>query len=113
MTIETACGPVGLVHADLPHPDWRVATAMLEAETSDDGGTALLGVDAPEDEVRRHLLFRRLFYDRSPGLFRAMGTRISHGVPWSSEAGEAGAVSDGRRRIKPLRGSFASLRPCG
>ena len=26
------------------------------------------------------MLFRRLFDDRSPGLFRAMGTRISHGV---------------------------------
>jgi len=27
------------------------------------------------------LLFRRLCEDRSPGLFRAMGTWISHGVP--------------------------------
>lgn len=27
---------------------------MLEAGTSDDVDTALLGVDAPEDEVRRH-----------------------------------------------------------
>ena len=29
---------------------------------------------------RARVLFRRLFDDRSPGLFRAMGTRISHGV---------------------------------
>jgi len=54
VTIETACSPVGLMHADVPHPDWRVATAMLGAGTSDDVDTALLGVDAPEDKVRRH-----------------------------------------------------------
>lgn len=42
------------MHADVPHPDWVVATTMLEAGASDDVDTALLGVDAPADAVRRH-----------------------------------------------------------
>ena len=39
---------VRLVHADVPHPDWAVATAMLEAGAPDHVD------DASEDEVRRH-----------------------------------------------------------
>ena len=31
--------------------------------------------------INARVLFRRLCEDRSPGLFRAMGTWISHGVP--------------------------------
>ena len=31
-TIETASGAVGLAHADVPHPDWAVAKAMLDAD---------------------------------------------------------------------------------
>ena len=54
VTIETAYGAVGLVHADVPHPDWAVATAMLEAGAPDHVDIALLGPDAPEQEVRRH-----------------------------------------------------------
>ena len=54
VTIETAYGAVGLVRADVPHPDWAVATAMLEAGATDHVDIALLGPDAPEDEVRRH-----------------------------------------------------------
>ena len=45
---------VGLVHAHVPHPDWAVATAMLEAGAPDHVDIALLGLDASEDEVRRH-----------------------------------------------------------
>ena len=54
VTIETAYGAVGLVHADVPHPDWAVATAMLEAGAPGHVDIALLGPDAPEQEVRRH-----------------------------------------------------------
>ena len=54
VTIEPAYGAVGLVHADVPHPDWAVATAMLDAGAPDHVDIALLGLDAPEDEVRRH-----------------------------------------------------------
>ena len=54
VTIETAYGAVGLVHADVPHLDWTVATAMFEAAAPDDVDIALLGPDVPEDEVRRH-----------------------------------------------------------
>ena len=54
VTIETACGAVGLVHADVPHPDWAVATAMLEVGAPDHVDIALLGADAPEEEVRLH-----------------------------------------------------------
>lgn len=54
VTIETPYGPVGVVHADLPHPDWAVATAMLEEGTPEHVDIALLGIDAPEAEARRH-----------------------------------------------------------
>ena len=54
VTIETAHGPVGLVHADVPNLDWAVATAMLEAETSAAVDTALLGVAGPKEVVRHH-----------------------------------------------------------
>lgn len=54
VTVETPSGPVGIVHADLPHPDWAVAKAMLEAGAPHHVDIALLGIDAPELEVRRH-----------------------------------------------------------
>lgn len=55
VTLETPLDPVGLVHADLPHPDWAVATAMLEAGASEHVDIALLGIDALEEvEVFRH-----------------------------------------------------------
>ena len=54
VTIETAYGAVGLVHADVPHADRAVATAMLKAGAPGHVDIALLGVDAPEDEVRGH-----------------------------------------------------------
>ncbi len=54
VTIDTPYGPVGLVHADVPHPDWAVVTVMLEAGAPDHVDIALLGIDAPEIEVLRH-----------------------------------------------------------
>ena len=52
VTIETPYGPVGVVHADVPHPDWAVATAMLEAGAPHLVDIAQLGIGAPEVEVR-------------------------------------------------------------
>ena len=37
-----------------PHPDWVVATAMIEPGTLDRLDIVLLGIDAPEAEVLRH-----------------------------------------------------------
>ena len=54
VTIETPHGPVGVVHADVPHPDWTAATAMLEAGAPHHVDIALLGIDADEIEVLRH-----------------------------------------------------------
>ena len=54
VTIETHHGPVGVVHADVPHLDWAVATAMLEAGALHHVDVALLGIDADELEVLRH-----------------------------------------------------------
>ena len=52
VTIETAYGAVGLVHADVPHADRAVATTMLKAGAPGHVDIALLGVDAPEDGIR-------------------------------------------------------------
>ena len=54
ITIETAHGPVGVVHADAPDTDWNVSIAMLETGAPHVVDTTLLGVDGPEDEVYRH-----------------------------------------------------------
>lgn len=54
ITIETAHGPVGVVHADVPDLDWNVSIAMLETGAPHVVDTTLLGVDGPEDEVYRH-----------------------------------------------------------
>ena len=54
VTIDTACGQLGLVHADVSLLDGTIPTAMLEAGAPDHVDIALLGPDAPEDEVRRH-----------------------------------------------------------
>ena len=57
------------------------------------------------------LLSRRLFEGELPGLFRASRGRISRIV--GSFCLSSGGVSGGRRRVKPLCGSSASLRPFG
>ena len=54
VTIETAYGAVGLVHADVSHLDGAIPTAMLEAGAPDHLDIALPGPGAAEDEVRRH-----------------------------------------------------------
>ena len=54
VTIDTPFGPVGVVRADVPHPDWAVAMAMLETGAPDPADIALFGIDAPELEVLRH-----------------------------------------------------------
>jgi len=60
---------------------------------------------------RRLMLSRTLFEGAGPGLFRTAEDRFSL-IAGSFRCG-VGGVSDGRRRVKPLRGSFAALRPFG
>ena len=52
ITIETAHGPVGVVHAEAPHPVWSRAVELLEAGSDRVVDTALLGFE-DEDEARR------------------------------------------------------------
>ncbi len=59
------------------------------------------------------VLFPGLIDDGFPGLFRVTGARISRTDRSLPEGGQGAGVSDGRRRVKPLRGSSASLRPFG
>ena len=61
----------------------------------------------------RMLLFLGLSDRGSAGLFRVMMVGISRIVGSLPAGGWGTGVSDGRRRVKPLRGSFASLRPFG
>ena len=59
------------------------------------------------------VLFLGLSDRGSAGLFRVMMVGISRIVGSLPAGGWGTGVSDGRRRVKPLRGSFASLRPFG
>ena len=45
LTIDTPHGPVGVVHAEPPDPDWTRATALLEAGANNDIDNALLGFE--------------------------------------------------------------------
>ena len=51
LTIETPCGPVGVIHADPPHPAWARAMTLLERGKSRDIDTALLGYEGPAEET--------------------------------------------------------------
>lgn len=46
LTIETAYGPVGIVHAEAPHPSWAESLRLLGAGTLSAVDDALLGLDA-------------------------------------------------------------------
>ena len=63
--------------------------------------------------LRAEVLFLGLSDRGSAGLFRVMMVGISRIVGSLPAGGWGTGVSDGRRRVKPLRGSFASLRPFG
>ncbi len=67
--------------------------------------TGRLGADVTFNHLASGVLF--------PGLFRGTGALISRTDRSLPEGGQGAGVSDGRRRVKPLRGSSASLRPFG
>ena len=107
VTIETAYGAVGLVHADVPDPDWAVATAMLEAGAPDHVDIALLGPDASEDEVRRHR-------SRPVAGLRALvhGHFVVDAVErvanrWNIDTGATLRAGTGSRCFTSTRGAFA------
>ena len=52
ITIETASGRVGIVHAESPHHSWRRATELLDAGRELD--VALLGWPGAPETVRRY-----------------------------------------------------------
>ena len=54
MTIATAYGTVGVVHADVPHRNWSQATSLFESGDVSALDVALLGLDAAPEAVRRH-----------------------------------------------------------
>ena len=54
VTIETAFGPVGIVHAESPHRSWPVAVLMLQSGLDTAVDDALLGPAAPAETARRH-----------------------------------------------------------
>ena len=49
LTIETDHGPIGVVHAEAPDPDWDRAVELLEAGVDQAYGIALLGHETKED----------------------------------------------------------------
>ena len=49
LTIETAQGPIGLVHAEAPYTNWNRAVELLENGVSKAYGIALLGHEAKRD----------------------------------------------------------------
>ena len=50
LTIETDHGPIGVVHAETPDPDWDRAVELLEARLDEAYGIALLGHETREDQ---------------------------------------------------------------
>ena len=50
LTIETDHGPIGVVHAEAPDPDWTHAVELLEAGVDEAYGIALLGHETREDQ---------------------------------------------------------------
>ena len=53
LTIKTPYGPVGVVHAEPPHPDWEHATELLTTGADTDVDNALLGFEEATPVVQR------------------------------------------------------------
>ena len=54
ISIATAHGTVGIVHADVPHRNWSQATSMFESGDASALDVALLGLDAAPEAILRH-----------------------------------------------------------
>ena len=50
LTIETDHGPIGVVHAEAPDPDWAHAVELVETGVDEAYGIALLGHETREDQ---------------------------------------------------------------
>ena len=55
VTVDTARGPVGIVHAQAPHTSWADALGRIERGVPSALCEALLGLEAPREVVRRRL----------------------------------------------------------
>ena len=53
LTVETPYGPVGVIHAEAPDPDWSRTVARLEAGSETDIDDALLGFEQYTPAIRR------------------------------------------------------------
>ena len=53
LTVETPYGPVGVIHAEAPDPDWSQTLARLEAGSEADIDDALLGFEQYTPAIRR------------------------------------------------------------
>ena len=53
LTVETPYGPVGVIHAEAPVPDWDQTVALLEAGSETDIDDALLGFEQYTPAIRR------------------------------------------------------------
>ena len=53
LTVETPYGPVGVIHAEAPDPDWSQTLARLEAGSETDIDDALLGFEEYTPAIRR------------------------------------------------------------
>ena len=51
LTIQTPHGPVGVIHAQVPDPDWGRTLELLSTGAADMTDIALLGFEAEEDEA--------------------------------------------------------------
>ena len=54
ITIETVHGPVGIVHAEVPHHSWTESLRRLETASPSAIDDALLGLDASPEAIHRH-----------------------------------------------------------
>ena len=52
LTIETPHGPVGVIHAQVPNPDWGRTLKLLSIGSPSVADIALLGFASEEEEVR-------------------------------------------------------------
>ena len=53
LTIETEFGPIGVVHAEAPHPDWSIAIELLEKGSDDAVYDTILGFEEYTPDIRQ------------------------------------------------------------
>ena len=71
ITSETVHGPVGIVHAEVPHHSWAESLRLLETASPSVVDDVLLGLEASPGIIRRHRSrplegLRALVHEREP-----------------------------------------------